>query len=134
MIFLFFLVFFSLKEIIAGIEKNPFFLSEFVQTYKSPEGNLIKEEGEITFNFKKGIRFDYKGKEKKSYVITEEGFYSREGGENWNFTPWDKESEEYKFFILLIKGEIQDESNLKIEEKGKVFIISSEKPQFNMVL
>lgn len=125
---------FALKDIFQGIEKNPYFTSEFVQIYRTPEGNTIKEEGEIIFNFKKGIRFDYKGKEKKSYLLMEEGFYSREGGENWNFNPWETESEEYKFFILLIKGEVSEEENLKIEEKRDSFVIFSEKPNFKITL
>ncbi len=129
----FFLFLFSLKEIIEGLEKNPYFVSEFTQICYISDNNFIKEEGEVIFNFKKGIKFDYKGEE-KSYILIEDGFYSKEGGSGWNFTPWDKGSEEYKFFILLIKGEKEEIKNINIEERKNDYLISSQNPSFLLIL
>lgn len=134
MIFLYLIILSNLNSVIQGIEKNPYFVADFIQTYEASPGNKIREEGEIIFNFKKGIKFDYKGKEKKSYILNEDGFYSKEGKEQWNFNPWDKDSEEYKFFILLIKGEMEEEENLKVEDEKDTLKISSENPDFEILM
>lgn len=133
---IFFLIFFlfDLKEIISGIEKNPYFVSNFSQTCEISPNNFIKENGEIIFNFKKGIRFNYKEPEEKSFIIIEEGFYSKEKDGEWNFTPWQKENEEYKFFILLIKGEPIEEDKVKIEKTKKEYIIYSKDPEFTLFI
>ena len=123
----------DLEEILKGIEKNPYFVSKFLQTYYISEDNVVVEEGEIIFNFKKGIRFDYSN-EKKSYVLIEDGFYSKEGEGGWNFTPWDKTSEEYKFFILLINGKVEEIKTIKVEKGKNEFIISSDNPSFSLIL
>lgn len=128
------IIFFDLNEILKGFEKNSYFVSKFVQRYEIAPNNVLEESGEIIFNFKKGIRFNYNGVEKKSFIIVEDGFYSKEGVGEWNFTQWDVESEEYKFFMLLINGKMEEKNNIIVEETKKEYIISSEKPNFKIIL
>lgn len=127
-------IFFDLNEILKGFEKNSYFVSKFVQRYEIAPNNVLEESGEIIFNFKKGIRFNYNGVEKKSFIIVEDGFYSKEGVGEWNFTKWDVESEEYKFFMLLIKGENQNSENLIINETKNEYVIKSKNPEFKLII
>lgn len=127
-------IFFDLNEILKGFEENLYFVSKFIQRYEVSPNNVIEESGEVIFNFKKGIKFNYTGNEKKSFIINEDGFYSKEGEGEWNFTQWDVESEEYKFFVLLINGKIEEKNGIIVEKKKKEYIISSEKPNFKIIL
>lgn len=128
-LFLFFLE--ILNEILNGMEKNPFFVAKFTQELELFKGEKIFEKGEIIFNFKKGIKFKYENPE-KIYMITEEGFYSKEGGGELNFSYWDKESREYKFYILLLKGKLPEDGKIEILKEKKVYKIISEDPVFEI--
>ncbi len=117
-----------------GIEKNPYFIANFTQKYEISKEDFIVEEGEIIFNFKEGIRFNYFGKEEKQFVIFSDGYYFKEKEAEWSFYPWDLNSKEYKFFMLLIKGEVEENEELEISEKKGILIIKSKNPNFEILI
>jgi|GEM_PF-3595788 hypothetical protein len=124
----------TLQDLGRTLAAHPAFTARFTQTLALPSGETVEEKGTVVFAWGKGLRFDYAGREKRAYVFVPDGFYSREGGADWNFQAWEADSLEMLPFTFLLDGRVPDSVGWVLAGSGGEARVISTDPPFVLTL
>ena len=124
----------SLQDAVRLLADHPAFTAGFKQDLATPEGEVLKEEGTVRFAWGKGVRFDYKGKEKKSFVFVPDGWYSRMADGPWDFQSWEERSPQMDPFLFLLNGKTPENTGWTVARREGTLVIESSSPSFILIL
>jgi hypothetical protein len=124
----------SLQDAARLLADHPAFTAGFKQELTTPEGETLKDEGTVRFAWGKGVRFEYQGKEKRSFVFVPDGWYSRTADGPWDFQPWDETSVQLEPFLFLLNGKVPEGTGWTVGRRGGEIILEAAAPAFSMAL
>ena len=129
---LFLLLVLTLQDAVRTLAAHPAFTARFTQTLTTVGGETLKDKGTIRFEWGKGLRFDYQGKDEKSFVFVPDGCYSRTGGAPWDFQPWDETASDLAPFLFLLNGKIPKAMDWTAALRGGSWVVESQNPAFSL--
>jgi len=132
MIALFLMLALSLQDAARALAVHPAFTARFEQTLVTSTGDTINDKGEVRFAWGKGLRFDYAGKEKKSFAFVPDGSYTRAGDGSWDFQPWDETAADLDPFLFLLNGRVPEAVTWSVGSIGGLTVIESRAPAFSL--
>jgi len=124
----------SLQDTARLLADHPAFTAGFRQELATPEGETLKDEGQVRFAWGKGVRFDYQGKEKRSFVFVPDGWYSRRADGPWDFQSWEDASPQMDPFLFLLNGKVPEGTGWSVDRRDGTLVVDSASPPFSLVL
>lgn len=124
----------TLQDLGRTLAAHPAFTARFEQTLVLASGETLKEKGTVAFAWGRGLRFDYSGREKKSFVFVPDGVYGREGEAAWNFQAWEAASPEMLPFTFLLEGRVPEAVDWTVAEAGADVRVAAADPAFTLTL
>jgi hypothetical protein len=124
----------SLQDAARLLADHPVFTAGFRQELATPEGETLKDGGKVRFAWGKGVRFDYVGKERRSYVFVPDGWYSKTADGPWDFQPWEEASAQMEPFLFILNGKVPEGTGWTVARRAGTLVIDAPSPSFSLIL